>query len=126
MQEANNLILGKLGPPSPADALEGACKSVTDKHRFVGQALEAVEKALACNPDNIEMQRKARDLRKKMGVGAGQTKAGKENQTSQQQVTGESEGSSQTQERQSLKVVPIIKRFSVLTDPVPQDFTCSA
>ena len=117
MQEANNLILGKLGPPSPADALEGACKSVTDKHRLVVQALEAVEKALACNPDNIEMQRKARDLQKKTGVGASQAKAGKENQTSQQQATGESKGSSQTQERQSLKVFPRIKRFTASTDP---------
>ena len=33
------------------------------------QALEAVEKAVACNPDNAEMKRKARDLRKLAGGG---------------------------------------------------------
>ena len=99
------------------------CKSSTEKPCFLLQALEAVEQALACNPDNIEMQRKARDLQKKMGMGASQTKAGKENQTSQQQATGESEGSSQTQKPQSLKVFPVTKRFTASSDPAPQDLT---
>ena len=71
------------------------------------QALEAVEKALACNPSNSEMQRKARDLRRKTGGSrTSLPEADKENHSCRQN-NKESEGPSQAQDRQPLKVTPV-------------------
>ena len=68
------------------------------------QALEAVEKALACNPSNTEMQRKARDLRKRTGGGGtSATKADKENDSSRQAIKT-AKALPQAQDRQPLKV----------------------
>ena len=76
----------------------------------VAQALEAVEKALACNPSNTEMQRKARDLRKKTGGGgANTTKADKENNSSRQAAKN-AKALSQAQDRQPLKVSSLYRR----------------
>ena len=73
------------------------------------QALDAVVKALACNPSNIEMQRKARDLRKKIGGGSTSlTKADKENDGRQQSIK-DTEAASQAQRQQPLKVCSMHK-----------------
>ena len=68
------------------------------------QALEAVGKALACNPDNAETRRKARDLRKLAGGGHCQPTADKENQSNSEGNTP-MRAASQAQARQPLEVI---------------------
>ena len=68
------------------------------------QALEAVEKAVACNPDNAEMKRKARDLRKLAGVGVSRAKADKENQVSSNHADAPQPQTPSLGERPPLKV----------------------
>lgn len=78
------------------------------------QALEAVVKALACNPGNTEMQRKAHDLRKRTGGGsASLTKADKEND-SRQQFMKSTQAATQAQQRQPLKVSSMYKSILLI------------
>ena len=70
------------------------------------QALEAVEKAVACNPDNAEMKRKARDLRKLAGGGVSRAKADKENQVSSNHADAPQPLTPSLEERPPLKVKP--------------------
>lgn len=70
------------------------------------QALEAVEKAVACNPDNAEMKRKARDLRKLAGGGVSRAKADKENQVSSNHADAPQPQTPSLEERPPLKVKP--------------------
>ncbi len=107
--------------PASRNSLKGhACMpdlplSTNNYRCYIAQALEAVEKALACNPSNVEMQRKARDLRKKTtgGGSAGLAKADKENESSQQAAKG-AEGASQAQQRQPLKVCTLHQSALIL------------
>ena len=73
-------------------------------HMRCVQALEAVEKAVACNPDNGEMKRKARDLRKLAGAGISRIKADKENQVSSNHADAQQPQTPSLEERPPLKV----------------------
>ena len=70
----------------------------------IAQALEAVEKAVECNPDNAEMRRKARDLRKLAGVSVSRPEAGKENQVSSNHADAQQPQTPSLEERAPLKV----------------------
>ena len=78
--------------PASRNSLKGhACMpdlplSTNNYRCYIAQALEAVEKALACNPSNVEMQRKARDLRKKT-TGGRECRSGKGGQREREQPT---------------------------------------